>query len=1168
MNGRVLFAGLALAILSSFSCCFGQQTVQPPAQAGVVFQIGKFDGSWDEFAQGAPREPVNFIVGAKSTAKDWFAQQPSILSSAIPSSTAGQSVSAVAAAPRKITFNLSNSPTGWYRLHIAVLIGTSVPDLRITVNGKHGTFYLHPHLDLSGNQDGSNSIFSRADVRFDFPGTYLHKGTNVIALEAIEEGSKQRHDAGFGYDAISLRHLSSSETLQDANPSALIVPTVFYKRQQGQIDELVDVFLRYHSHPKQGSTVSLAINRKRYSEEMTSSRDFGDVRLEFLVAEFPANSTAKVDWVVSGRRRHLEETISPEKKWTIYLVPHIHLDIGYTDARAKVAAIQSRVLDEAMDFSVQHPGFRFSLDGEWPLAQFWSTRTAAEQSRALDAIKNGRIFVPAQYANLLTGFASAEVLIRSLYPSANFSRQHGTPFNYANITDVPTYSWSYPSILASAGIEDLIAGSNNGRAPVMLQGRLQEKSPMWWEGPDGKKVLFWYSHDYSQMWDVFGMPPLITTGRDLLPLFLQTYEHPNYLASAAIMYGTQWENTDLYPQQASLADKWNAIYAYPRFEYSGFHHALYTIAGQFHGKLPTISGGGGPYWEDGVASDAYFAAIERGNESRGPSAEKLETLASLTQPGIAADTSRLHRMWRDMVLMDEHTFTAHNSVGQPRAQLPVHQLKAKNQLAVNARSLSDWLSQSSMATIANSVSAGPGSLIVFNMLNWSRNGLVSIDLPDGDAIIDRTRDQVVPYSTVLQGRGFRRVRFLAEHVPPVGYKVYSIKKASSLQPDAATSTDVTMENPYYRVELDPASGSVKSIYDKQLHRELVNRKSPYHFGEYLYVTGGGDGPSRLLEYTPDFPEPRLNIHPAHDGSLVSVTRTPWGWLARMKSSDINTPSITTEIRLFNGEKKIEFIEDLDKKYVTSKEGVYFAFPFAVDHPQFQYEIQNGVLDPAKDMLPGAGHEWFSVQHWVSVQGGGVSGTVMPLDASLVTLGDINRGAWPDHFGSRPATIFSYVMNNYWNTNYVAGQGGHFRFRYVITSAAATDPEGLSRMGWEETTPLDTDEVTSQDKAQSRPEPFSGKQKSFLNVGDPDLFLETWKPAEDGDGSILRFIDLGGEPRTVTIHTPLLHLSEAWLTDSVERNHEKLPLVGTDGFSFPVRRHGIVTVRLLGTPTTR
>ena len=52
----------------------------------------------------------------------------------------------------------------------------------------------------------------------------------------------------------------------------------------------------------------------------------------------------------------------------------------------------------------------------------------------------------------------------------------------------------------------------------------------------------------------------------------------------------------------------------------------------------------------------------------------------------------------------------------------------------------------------------------------------------------------------------------------------------------------------------------------------------------------------------------------------------------MESEDLNTPSIKTEIRLFDGEKKIELVEDVDKKEVYSKEAVYFAFPFSMSRP--------------------------------------------------------------------------------------------------------------------------------------------------------------------------------------------------------------------------------------------
>jgi hypothetical protein len=626
------------------------------AQSGPTkteFRIGTFDLSSAEFAEGAPKLPVNFIVGKSDPAKDWYAAQPAELT--LP---AGQHPTNDVAAPRTITFSVNHAPAAAYRLRVSLLIeSASVPALRVNINGQRGTFYLQPKLDCSMGDlvDSFDPVYSHADVVFTFPGSYLHSGTNTLTLQAIEEADKAVPDAGLTYDAIELDRDAEGFPVRES--SGQIMPTIFYQQRQGQLDELIDIVLRYGERMKPGSKVELTILGKHYHQALQGGQDFGEEKLTFAVPEFPTQTQAQLRWDVMGHVQHKEQTINPEKKWTVFLVPHTHLDVGYTDYQAKVAAIQSRIIDEALDLTAQHPDFRFSMDGEWNLEQFLNTRTPAEQQRAITAMQKQQLFIPAQYANLLTGFPTAETLIRSLYGSANFSRVHGTPFDYANMTDVPSYSWSYASILAAAGIKYFLAGSNNYRAPVLFQGHLNENSPFWWEGPDGQRVLFWYSRHYMQMQFMFGLPPLVAAGHETLPLFLQMYEHPSYRANAAIIYGTQSENTDLFPQQAELAQQWNSEYAYPKLLYSGFHDALKNIAQQFGNDIPTVSGDGGPYWEDGIASDAYYATMERQNESRGPSAEKLATLTAIVNPHLAADKIDLDRMWTDMVLMDEHTWT-------------------------------------------------------------------------------------------------------------------------------------------------------------------------------------------------------------------------------------------------------------------------------------------------------------------------------------------------------------------------------------------------------------------------------------------------------------------------------------------------------------------------------
>jgi len=1134
----------------------------------VVFRIGEFNRSSVELAPGRPTHPVNYIVSQSTAAKDWYASQSAVLPADAQSSN-------LDAAPRAITFTLPAQPAAHYKLHVAVLLeNPAAPALSIVINGKRGLFYLHPKLDYNNGDPGSSSfnpVYSSADVEFILPDALLHAGSNTITLQAIEQADAEAPEANITYDAIELDKSSTAAP----DYSATVEPTVFFKQVEGVLKEEMDAFVRYSRPIASGSTVQLTLANEQYTRDLTATENFGEQKIEFLVHEPTPNTSASLALNISGHPYSFTQTVSPQKHWTIFLVPHIHVDIGYSDYQAKVAAIQGRTIDEAMDMTAKHPEFRFSLDGEWDLQQFLDTRSSAEQHRVIAAIQNRQIYVPAQYVNLLTGLPSTETLIRSLYPSANFSRIFGTPLNYANITDVPSYSWSYPSILSAAGIHYLAAASNNYRAPVLLQGKLNESSPTWWVGPDGQRVLLWYSRHYHQMKTVFGLPPLVPAGHDMLPVFLQMFEHESYHASAAIVYGSQVENTDLFPQQAEIAGKWNSIYAYPHIQYTGFHDALMNIATQFGDSIPTIRGDGGPYWEDGAGSDAFYVAMERWTEPRAQTAEKFSTLTTVVNPLMRANTTELSHLWTDMVLMDEHTWDSSDSVNDHTSSEAKSQLAIKEQFAVNAAAETDFIVKRSMTNIVDAIPIAPGSLIIFNSLNWKRSGTVEVDLGNNNEIVDTVSNQVVPVELISSGNGFKHVRFAADDVPALGYKIFTMRRAEHTQPAPKPVAGNVLESPYYRVTLDPQSGAIRSVYDKQLQHELVNQSSPYRFGQYLYVSGGDKPPDSILSYSHVFPKPKLDVQPAHAGKLTSVVHTPTGDLARMQSEDVNTPTIETEVRLFNNEKKIEIVENVDKKEVISKEGVYFAFPFAMTAPQFQYEVQTGVVDPAHDMYPGAGHEWFTAQHWVSVQQGGVSATVMPLDAPLLTLGDINRGEWPESFGNRPGNIFSYVMNNYWDTNYRAGQGGHFTFHYVVTSAAATDAAQLSRIGWQEMTPLENDIVTGQDKAVTTRAAgecntaltLDTHQASFIDVNDAHLLLETWKPAEDGNGTILRFLDFGGSERSVTVHSPYLHLSKVTQTDALERELAPLSLTGDNQFQFTLHPHEIYTVRLQSKPTT-
>jgi hypothetical protein len=280
----------------------------------------------------------------------------------------------------------------------------------------------------------------------------------------------------------------------------------------------------------------------------------------------------------------------------------------------------------------------------------------------------------------------------------------------------------------------------------------------------------------------------------------------------------------------------------------------------------------------------------------------------------------------------------------------------------------------------------------------------------------------------------------------------------------------------------------------------------------------------------------------------------------MTSSDTNTPEIATEILLFNDQKKIEFRYRVRKDYTTTKEAVYFAFPAAVPHPEFHFATQQGWVDPARNLMKGGSLEWFNVQQWMAAEDASLTVGIIPVDTPLASFGDINRGKWPGNFKPASGTVFSYAMNNYWHTNYRAGQGGDFTFRYAATSGASLNGPALTRLGLEEMRPVELNYVVNQDKVGNPPRPLSPAGHSFLTIGAQDVALITWKQAEDGAGTILRLQSTDDKQTDAVLSFPHSRIAAAELCSGVEENLHPLP-VENNSVRLSFKPFEVLTIRI-------
>ncbi len=566
----------------------------------TIWQIGTFDQSSEEFGASFSVESVNpssvpsdpvYRVGQSDWHKDWAGFHPG----------SANGMAGGREHPYKILFSLAQPPRGVFTLTIAVLpYMPRRPNLRVDINGKRGLFYFHPKIsyDLGNFPVAFIPQYSFQELKITLAPQFFKRGENELILTCIDDPPVREEaiatsgigNSGIFYDALRLSQ-DESRKFSTSDIDATVIPTIFYKGKDGQLAEIVQAIVRMNG--KNTGLVALELKGRSYTARLGGGRDFGEEAVEFEVPEWSGTTQARLR-VEGHAKRDFALSLEPARKWTVYVVPHTHLDVGYTDYQSKVAEGQPRVLTQAADFIKQNPDFRFSMDASWNLEQFLATRSKAKQDQILGLIRQGKMAVPVQYMNLLTGYASQETLIRSLYASKELARQYGLPFVYANITDVPSYTGAYPTVLASAGVKYFVAAGNNWRAPFLIYGRWNEKSPFWWEGPDGQKVLTWYSRHYMQVQSLFGLPPSLYAGRDSLPVFLQAYDRPDYKPDAVLIYGTQVENTDLFPSTATFVNDWARQYAYPLLKYGTFADFMRYTDEKFGSQLPTYRGDGGP----------------------------------------------------------------------------------------------------------------------------------------------------------------------------------------------------------------------------------------------------------------------------------------------------------------------------------------------------------------------------------------------------------------------------------------------------------------------------------------------------------------------------------------------------------------------------------------------
>ena len=66
---------------------------------------------------------------------------------------------------------------------------------------------------------------------------------------------------------------------------------------------------------------------------------------------------------LGGRTRTTELRVEPSRKWTVYIAPASHTDIGYTDIQEKTLEGHNQDTDKAIELAKAYPGLSLEPGG-------------------------------------------------------------------------------------------------------------------------------------------------------------------------------------------------------------------------------------------------------------------------------------------------------------------------------------------------------------------------------------------------------------------------------------------------------------------------------------------------------------------------------------------------------------------------------------------------------------------------------------------------------------------------------------------------------------------------------------------------------------------------------------------------------------------------------------
>ncbi len=799
-------------------------------------------------------------------------------------------------------------------------------------------------------------------------------------------------------------------------------------------------------------------------------------------------------------------------------IGHTHIDVAWwwtvDQTKEKAARSFSTVL-KLMD---EYPDYHF-MSSQPQLYEFVKERYPRLYEQIKARVKEGR-WEPegGMWLEADTNLTSGESLVRQfLYGKRFFREEFGVDSKILWLPDAFGYSGALPQIMKKCGVDYFMT--------TKLSWNQLDQMPydtFLWKGIDGSEV-------FTHMITTLGV------GQDPSDFFT-TYNgmlHPDAIMGGWERYQNKDINNDILiaygygdggggPTREMLETSKRmetGIRGIPkvRQESAGVYFEELSERVKEDPRLPAWEGE--LYFEYHRGTYTSMARNKRSNRKSEFLMMDLELFSVLgALSGVPVEKERLDALWKKILLNQFHDILPGTAI---------HEVYEKTKEEY------DWIGREAGGMLRERMQALAGSgayVTLFNTLGFLRGDPVRLQgLDRRAAALTDEEGTVLP----LQWIGDEAVAFVPD-LPSKGWRSYQVvrgpEETAPAQNTPFTLKGNQLETPFYRITFDQ-TGCFASLYDKENDREVLQAKEKGNLFR-MYE----DKPANYDNWDIDV------YYTEKSWDVTDLTRMEWIALGPVCAvleleRHISRSLIRQKIYFYADSRRIDF-----ETYVDWKEHQHLLkvlFPVDVHTDEASFDIQFGNVTRKVHTNTSWDRARFEscAQKWIDLSEGhyGVS-----------LLNDCKYG-----HSVRDSVIGLTLIKSGTVPNPVADQEEHFFTYALYPHAGSLHSCDTIRQGYCLNAPVLVQKESARMAADS-----------FMKVDQKNVIAETVKPAEDGDGVILRLYECENAQTaaevTFGMGLTLQSLQECSLLEEPlgePLEHEE------NGFTFRIRPFEIRTFRV-------